>query len=123
MSDETIRALERISPAWAWIRRHAQVIVSVTATSIVWFIVQSFSVGAYREKIDQIDKHMESIDINAKEEKEGRQEMRETLGEIKTTVIGMDKRLGRVEDWRDGIRRDVQDANQVKIPGHRAKHP
>lgn len=124
MNEETIR-----TKALNYTRDHLKVIVSVGLTSIVWLVVQSFSVGAYREKIDQMDKHMESIDqkqeAKADVERQDRQQMKDDLSEIKTTVRGMDARLGRVEDWRDGIRRDVQDANAVKIPkltmGHRTR--
>jgi len=124
VNEETIR-----TKALNYTRDHLKVIVSVGLTSIVWLVVQSFSVGAYREKIDQMDKHMESIDqkqeAKADVERQDRQQMKDDLSEIKTTVRGMDARLGRVEDWRDGIRRDVQDANAVKIPkltmGHRTR--
>lgn len=127
MTDSPTAEMLRVSPTAIWLRKNIKVILSIGLTSIVWLVVQSFSVGAYREKIDQMDKHMESIDKKADEEKNDRQEIKTTLSQIATTVKGMDARLGRVEDWRDGIRRDVQDANAVKIPkltqGHRAKHP
>jgi hypothetical protein len=118
----TTHVLKRVAPFWAWVRKYWPVLVSISGTSVVWLVAQSFAVGGYQTEFRKIAQGLEDTNtqLSALKAKV------DNLAENGPTVTNRDiahvqSDVRELKEWKDKVT-GVADTMTVPKFGRREKH-
>lgn len=135
MSEADTQINRKFVEQWKWIP--AALRAKFTPTAVISILIAAFSFGSaaatYRAKFHEAEKGRVADHRLLLKQQDTQSDQTKAIANIAAqlahldgTLQGLDRRLDNLEDWRNGIKQDVQDANQVRIPkltNHRVKHP